>query len=99
MSAGSCLSSKLPATALPPHFSAIPQNLDSVLAEHTPMHSMKFQKNIFVKLAVAGELFNNGIYFDLDAAIIKLLILHEKRDKEGKCITFLTEMCVGTNSG
>lgn len=60
---------------------------------------MKFQKNIFVKLAEVGELFNNAIYFALYEAIIKLLILHEKRNKEGKCITFLTEIFVGTNSG
>lgn len=60
---------------------------------------MKFQKTIFVKLVEIGKLFNNGIYFDMDEAIRKLLIRHKKRDKEGKYIPFLKEMFVDTNSG
>lgn len=60
---------------------------------------MKFQKTIFVKLAEIGELFNSGINFDMDEAIRKLLIIHKKKDKEGKLMSFLTEMSVGTNSG
>lgn len=92
VTAGSCLTT----TALYTYFSAIPWNLNSVLAEYTLSHPMKFQKNISVKLAEAGELFNNRIYFDLDETIRKLLILHEEREKEGKCIPFSTEMLVQT---
>lgn len=56
---------------------------------------MKLQKNIFVKLAglpLVGIYLTTGIYFYLDEAIGKLLILHDKRDEEGKSSTLLTEM-------
>jgi len=59
---------------------------------------MKFQTNIFVKLA--GSYLTPQVSFDLDEVIGNLLILCDKRDKERKYITLLTEMVfVGTDFG
>lgn len=99
VSARSCLSSKLATTALYPRFFINSMEFGFCISRTYSQHHMKFQKTIFVKLVETGELFNNGIYFDMHEAIRKLLILHKKRDKEGKCIPFLKEMLVDTNSG